>query len=297
MIKKGQDKAIILNIAFSSNSKRRVLREIQALLTEFGRSSRKLRPFLVVTPNPEIILRALADPKLAAILNKADFSLPDGVGLSLAFRFNQLYCPKNKICRPPVFLLEGLLVGLALFFNPKWLSSGLKVIKGREFFWDLVKLANKKSWRLALVGNRSGSAQAAAAALESSFRSVKIKALGGPNLNQDGKPVTDEDRKIENNVVEEINRFRPHLVFIGFGAGKQEKWADRWRLQLDCGGIMMVGRTFEWISGESKMAPKWLAQTGLEWLWRLLTGSTDSRRIFNAVFVFPWQVFKFKLKS
>jgi len=85
MIKKGQDKAIILNIALDGASKGRVLREIQVLLTEFDRSSGKLRPFLVVTPNPEIILRALTDPKLAAILNKADFSLPDGVGLSFGF--------------------------------------------------------------------------------------------------------------------------------------------------------------------------------------------------------------------
>jgi len=83
--KKGQDKAIILNIALDGASKGRVLREIQVLLTEFDRSSGKLRPFLVVTPNPEIILRALTDPKLAAILNKADFSLPDGVGLSFGF--------------------------------------------------------------------------------------------------------------------------------------------------------------------------------------------------------------------
>jgi len=297
MVKKGQNKAIILNIALDSTSKERVLREIRVRLAEFGRSDNKSRPFLVATPNPEIILQAWTDPKLAAILNRADFSLPDGVGLSLAFRFNGLYCPKNKICRPAVFLWEGLCVGLALFFNPKWLSSGLKVIKGREFFWDLMKLANKKSWRVVLVGNRTGSAQAAAAVLEASFQSVKIKALEGPNLNQDGKPLTDEDKKIEDNVVQEINRFKPHLVFVGFGAGKQEKWADRWLLQFNCGGIMTVGRTFEWVSGKSRTAPDWLAQAGLEWLWRLLTGSTDLKRIFNAVFIFPWQVFKFKLKS
>lgn len=39
---------------------------------------------LIVTPNPEIILKAQKDSELRDIINKADFSLPDGFGIILA---------------------------------------------------------------------------------------------------------------------------------------------------------------------------------------------------------------------
>jgi N-acetylglucosaminyldiphosphoundecaprenol N-acetyl-beta-D-mannosaminyltransferase len=41
---------------------------------------------LVVTPNAEIAYRASADPALSAVLNAADLSIPDGVGVVLAAR-------------------------------------------------------------------------------------------------------------------------------------------------------------------------------------------------------------------
>lgn len=41
----------------------------------------------IVTPNPEIILIAQKDNELKDILNKADLSLPDGFGLTLASKF------------------------------------------------------------------------------------------------------------------------------------------------------------------------------------------------------------------
>ena len=41
----------------------------------------------VVTPNPEIVMRAKKDPDLIALVNRFDFVLPDGVGLIFAAKY------------------------------------------------------------------------------------------------------------------------------------------------------------------------------------------------------------------
>ena len=43
-------------------------------------------PHRVVTPNPEIVMRARREPDLRAILNSSDLSIPDGAGLLAAAR-------------------------------------------------------------------------------------------------------------------------------------------------------------------------------------------------------------------
>jgi UDP-N-acetyl-D-mannosaminuronic acid transferase (WecB/TagA/CpsF family) len=58
---------------------------------------------------------------------------------------------------------------------------------------------------------------------------------------------------------------------------------------------MMVGGTFRYLSGQVKLPPKFVADIGLEWFWRLLTGSQKSARIWSAFPKFPLEVFRYKL--
>jgi len=55
--------------------------EIMAKIKEFLASEKQ---HFIVTPNPEIILAAGEDEEFFDMLNKADLSLPDGVGLKIA---------------------------------------------------------------------------------------------------------------------------------------------------------------------------------------------------------------------
>ena len=43
----------------------------------------------VVTPNPEIIVEALHNPEFFTVLNNADLSLADGIGLNLAVKLRK----------------------------------------------------------------------------------------------------------------------------------------------------------------------------------------------------------------
>lgn len=59
------------------------IKEKEAIEKIFFNIEKNIKSY-AVTPNPEIILKSLKDEKLFNILNKADFSFADGVGIKLA---------------------------------------------------------------------------------------------------------------------------------------------------------------------------------------------------------------------
>ena len=88
------------------------------------------------------------------------------------------------------------------------------------------------------------------------------------------------------------------MLFVGLRCPAQEKWVSRnIKNGIDIGGAMVVGRTFEYYSREAKEAPGWMSSIGLEWLWRLFSGSTSLKRILIAFPGFPLKVFWDKFSS
>ena len=94
-----------------------------------------------------------------------------------------------------------------------------------------------------------------------------------------------------------INKFMPHLLFVAFNNPKQEIWIRRNLPKLKVKGAMAVGGTFRYNAGLSELPPNWMESLGLEWAWRLITEPYRLKRIVNAVVVFPYKVFLYKVKS
>ena len=285
--------AKILGIKLDSTSKAQVLRFVRSRLAR----TRSGTPFFIVTPNPEIIMRAQKDKHLVKILNSANLALPDGVGLVQAAKFLALANPQNRLVRPLVLLFQGLGVGLATFFKRYWITSSLTLIKGREMFSELIKLANKKGWRVFLLGDKQESAQKAVDKLKLNYKKTKFYAASGPNLDLAAKPQSKKDSFIEKEVVSSINKLKPHLLFVAFGAPKQEKWISKWLPKLDIGGAMVVGGVFDYLSGRASLPPSWIENLGFEWLWRLVKQPWRLKRILIAFPIFPLKVFWSKLNT
>lgn len=274
----------ILGIRADSTSKAKVLRFVRAKISE-------AKKFYIVTPNPEIVIEAQADKILFKVLANADLSLADGIGLAAAKKFLELPSPKDPVRRFLTLFAQGLGVGFSIIFDREWLFTGFNLTRGREMFLELVSLANKKGWRVYLLGDRQKSAQKAAEKLKYNFKKIKIFASEGPNLDEDVNPISKTDTKIEEKAVTDINKVSPQLLFVGFGAPKQEKWVYKWLPKLKVGGAMVVGGAFDYISGAAELPPQWMAQNGLEWLWRLFREPNRAKRILTATFTFPLKVF------
>ncbi len=289
-MKKAQKHVIILEIKLSSTSMGRVISFVRENVTRHEK-------FYIVTPNPEIVVRSLEDRQLKQIINNADLSIPDGIGLAAAHKFLKLPNPKNPFKRVVVLLVQGLGIGFSVLFDKSWLTKELEILKVRELFIEMIELANRKSWQVLLVGDRLRSAAKAKESLSKNYKKVVITALEGPNLEKNGKPLTKKDAEIERKAISKINQIKPQLLFVGFGAPKQEKWIYKHFNNLNINGAMVVGVTFDYVSGKEKLPPKWVDEAGLEWLWRLFAGSQRVKRVYKAFPDFPLKIFWHKLNK
>ena len=105
-----------------------------------------------------------------------------------------------------------------------------------------------------------------------------------------------EELRVDQIAVQKINKFKPDLLFVGFGAPKQEKWVYQRLAKLNISGTMVIGGTLDQIAGTRLNVPSLINNFGLEWLWRLFTGSQNLERIYNAVIRFPILVYQEKLR-
>lgn len=256
----------ILGVRIDSTSKQQVLSRVQQAVE-------KRSKLFIVTPNPEIVLQATYDFGLKEALNSSDISLCDGFGLVLAEKYlRSRRGEKSGVIRK----LEKLRHGR------------LHVMKGREMVMLFLELAQYNKARVMLVGDRRGSARAAERVLRAQFKDIKLYSIEGPNLTLSGEPSTMEDTVVEKNAITKINDILPEFLFVGFGAPRQEKWLSKWLPRLQCNVAMVVGGTFDYVSGKAKLPPGWWPGS-LEWTWRLFT-QMRFRRVWNAVVVFPFKI-------
>ncbi len=79
-------------------------------------------------------------------------------------------------------------------------------------------------------------------------------------------------------VAEEINRSGAQVVWVGIGAPRQEKWMAEMRGRLAAPVLVGVGAAFDLHAGLVPMAPRWMQDNGLEWLFRL---GREPRRLWR----------------
>ena len=102
----------------------------------------------------------------------------------------------------------------------------------------------------------------------------------------------------ENTALEKGRIFAPSIVLVGFGAPRQDVWIAKNLKEIPSAKIAAgVGGTFDFMSGKIKRAPKFMQSLGLEWFWRLILQPTRFLRINRAIIVFPYLVYRDKVKN
>ena len=130
--------------------------------------------------NPEKIYRASYDHEVRDLLNQAEICICDGVGAALAVR-----------------VLHGKQIGR---------------ITGVALFFELIKAAADKQWKVFLLGAGPDVNEGATQKLQEDYPSLQIVGR------QDGY------FQDSNKVVADINASGAQLVFVAMGSPKQEIW-------------------------------------------------------------------------
>lgn len=250
----------------------------------------------IVTPNPEFVMQSLNDTEFREIINRADLSLPDGVGILWAAKY--LALPISRYRWWACLQAYGQLIstGIEIVLRPKSLLAVIpERVTGADMIWEMSKLAAEHSWSIFLVGGAPGVARETADRLKLIYPQLKIAGV-----------VTGPPYESESEVINQIKTNQPKFVFLAFTAKEQLRWMREYAAQLP--GIMMgVGGAFDFIAGTvainapmgslrpAHRAPRWLQIRGLEWLWRYCTQPWRRARIKIATVGFISQVLRDKL--
>lgn len=190
---------------------------------------------LIVTVNAEAIVRAQSDDRLKNIINSHTSTIDGQIPLWL-FR---LKYPRHKIDK----------------------------ISGSDLIYSIPKFAQNKGLSVFLLGGQEGSNHGAIHKLQEKFPNLKINGYSPP-LHSYPFP-----ENINSSIINKLKEFKPDIIFVGFGMGKQEYWEEDNLEILESLGTKLIigcGGSFEFASGKIKRAPVFIQNIGLEGVWRLL---------------------------
>ena len=189
------------------------------------------RGYVCVAP-VHAVMEAQDDPEMLAALRGATLVVPDGI---------------------PVVWAANLL-GESPRLDDR--------VYGPELMLRFSALCAERGHRVWLYGGRDqGSLAQLALALRERYPGIQIVGGYSPPF----RALSPEE---ERSVADQINAAQPDVVWVGIGVPKQEKWMANMRDRLEVPVMCGVGAAFDFHAGRVSMAPSWMQQRGLEWVYR-----------------------------
>jgi len=97
-------------------------------------------------------------------------------------------------------------------------------------------------------------------------------------------------------ILADIERTNPHVLFIAMGCPRQELFIAKYMDRLNCKVFMGVGGSFDIIAGNVRRAPKLMINLGMEWLYRVYKEPFRIKRL-SSILKFILMVIKEKYTS
>lgn len=171
----------------------------------------------------------------------------------------------------------GLILASKILYGKNRLTER---ISGIDLIFEIAKNFGN-DYKIFLLGGKESVAKITAEKLKEKFPEIKIAGFFGGDASEIG----------DSAAILAVNVASPDILFVAYGAPKQEKWIARNLKKMPSVKLVMgVGGAFDIISGRIKRAPLWMRRFGLEWLWRLIQEPRRIGRIYNATIKFLWLV-------
>ena len=223
---------------------------------------------LICTVNSEFIIRANQDDRFMKILNsKSSLNTADGFGLIWAANFLiKEIKSKNQFGKKCEIILKWLGSLILIPFSPQSFKNPLpERVAGSDLVWKISEHAEKNKIKIYLLGGSPNIVEKTSLELQTKFNDLIISGINsGGKIDANG--VSENDQAL----VDSINKSNADILLVAFGSPKQEYWIEQNIKKLNTKVNIGIGGTFDFIVGTRKRAPKWMRNSGLEWLFRLI---------------------------
>lgn len=205
----------------------------------------------VVTPNVDHIVKLEKDALFREIYEHAALVLADGQPLIWI----------SKFMRTPI----------------------VEKVSGSDLFPRVCERAAEKGYRLFLLGAAEGVAVRAAENLREKYPGLIIAGTYSPPRG------FEKNAEEQEHIADMIRKAAPHILAIGLGTPKQEKYFYHNREKLQVPVALHIGGAIDFEAGNIKRAPVWVSHMGFEWLYRL---SREPGRMWKRYLVEDMAIFK-----
>ena len=223
---------------------------MQETLQEIEKIIKKNDSSYVVTPNVDHIVQLEKNQELRDVYANASLILTDGKPL---IWISKLYGTPIK-----------------------------EKISGSDLFPLLCKLAAEKNYTMFFLGAAEDVARTAADNLIRKFPGLKVVGTYSPPFG------FEKDEMEMNKIKSMINKTKPDILIVGLGCPKQELFMYHHCKELNVPISFGLGASLDFEAGNVKRAPKWMANNGLEWLYRI---TQDPKRMAKRYLVDDLKIF------
>jgi N-acetylglucosaminyldiphosphoundecaprenol N-acetyl-beta-D-mannosaminyltransferase len=233
-----------MNTIPALNDSERRFEEIHLLNTRFHKltvrdlveyiveSAQRDRKTVVANVNVRGMNFCCSIPWYRRFINHADLVFCDGVGVLLGAKLNGYnVCNCHRMTCP-------------------------------DYIESLAKACEQQAVSLFLLAGNPGVTDRAIA---------KLQAIA-PNLRVQGHHGYFTKTGAENDaVIEQINQFKPDILYVGFGMPLQERWIVDNYDRINTHVFLPLGACLDFYTGSVYRGPRWLTDLGFEWFTRLVT--------------------------
>ena len=178
--------------------------------------------------------------------------------------------------------------GKPLIWIAKWYGTPIKEkISGSDLFPLLCDMAAKKGYKMFFLGAAEGVAAKAAENLAKRCEGLQVVGTYSPAYGFEKNP--EEMNKIK----AMIKKAKPHILIVGLGCPKQEQFMYHHCEELGVPISFGLGASFDFEAGNIKRAPKWMADHGLEWLFRI---TQDPKRMAKRYLIDDRKIVRLAIK-
>ena len=162
--------------------------------------------------------------------------------------------------------------GMPLVWTAKLMGDkNIQRTYGPDLMLALCAAGRGKGYKHFLYGGTENTCSLLENVLKTRFPGIIISGRYAP-------PVREAHGRENDDVIHEINRLNPDILWVGLGSPKQDYWMVQHRSQLSVPVMIGVGAAFDFLAGTKKQAPRWMRDAGLEWFFRLCS---EPRRLWK----------------
>lgn len=213
--------------------------------------------------------------------------LKDKTGCSHSMALVNVNCCVSALFNPSLRKLYNSadIVGIDSMPFLRWARAFYYKKSDRFYAPDLMlevsRKTQEKGYTFFLYGGFPDAPDKIEAYLKERFENIQVVGKYSPPF----RPLTAAEDQA---VCDMINAVQPDFLWVGLGSPKQDIWIQEHREKIRGSIIIASGAAFDFFSGNMKQAPKYIRDSGFEWLYRLVH---DFRRlwvrytVYNVIFI------------